>query len=214
MNGLIYKITNNLSGKSYIGQTTKTLEERFNQHIKDSKYSHTERRPLYEAFNKYGIENFSIELIEECEISILNAKEIYWIGYYHTYTSGYNATYGGDGNCLYDYKKIEDMLINNFSTKEICETIQCDRRVVYQVAKKINFPMTNRNKNWQKSVEQYDMELNLLRVFDSVKNAQRWCIENKYTTCENASNISSVCKGNRKSAFGFIWKYRKDTLVT
>lgn len=58
----IYKITNQINGKSYIGKTNlASIQERFKEHIHDSKRVHMEKRPLYSAMNKYGSENFKIE---------------------------------------------------------------------------------------------------------------------------------------------------------
>lgn len=58
----IYKITNQINGKSYIGKTNLvSVQERFKEHIYDSKRTRMEKRPLYSAMNKYGSENFKIE---------------------------------------------------------------------------------------------------------------------------------------------------------
>ena len=64
MIGYIYKITNRLNQKAYIGKTIYTVEERWQEHIRDSKRDRCKDRPLYRAMNKYGIENFSIEQID------------------------------------------------------------------------------------------------------------------------------------------------------
>ena len=106
MKGFIYCIRNSINQKIYIGKTTKTLEERWKIHIRDSKKINEEIRPLYRAFNKYGIDKFHIELIEECDISILSEREIYWRDYYKSNKTGYNATFGGYGKIVYDYNKI------------------------------------------------------------------------------------------------------------
>ena len=52
--------------------------------------------------NKYGIEHFHIEEIEECDDNIVNEREVYWIKFYNSYHNGYNATYGGEGRREYD----------------------------------------------------------------------------------------------------------------
>lgn len=54
-------------------------------------------KPLYQAIRKYGVENFSFEVLEECDISLLDEKEVYYINLYNSYKEGYNATLGGQG---------------------------------------------------------------------------------------------------------------------
>lgn len=96
--GKIYKIINKINNKQYVGKTTQTLEERYLGHIKCAK--NKVNRYLYDAMNKYGYDNFSIQLIEECDDSILNDREIFWIAELNTYWlngCGYNMTFGGDG---------------------------------------------------------------------------------------------------------------------
>jgi group I intron endonuclease len=93
----IYKITNKISGNAYIGYA-QNIEERWKEHIRASKSdSRQSNKILYLAFNKYGIENFNFEVLEECDRSLLQKREIYWIEYYNTFKNGYNMTPGGDG---------------------------------------------------------------------------------------------------------------------
>lgn len=73
----IYKITNTINNKLYIGKTINTIEKRFAEHIKQSKIPQAKKRPLYNAINKYGIENFTIEIVEECDIKEVNEREKY-----------------------------------------------------------------------------------------------------------------------------------------
>ena len=65
----IYKITNQINGKLYIGKTNRTIQERFKEHCRDYLKRGNEKRPLYSAMKKYGIRNFSIESIEECALN-------------------------------------------------------------------------------------------------------------------------------------------------
>ena len=91
---IIYKITNEVNGKVYIGQTTKTLQWRWKHHC-NIKSGCTY---LKNALNKYGIENFIIEQIDSAETQEeLNKKEVYWIEHYNSLVpNGYNLTTGGE----------------------------------------------------------------------------------------------------------------------
>lgn len=94
MNGKIYKITNTVNNKIYIGQTTSSIEQRFGQHKYLSRQNHGTQ--LHKAMKEFGIENFIIELLEENIDSIaeLNAKEIYYIVKLNA-KNDYNGTWGG-----------------------------------------------------------------------------------------------------------------------
>lgn len=109
--GFIYKITNNINNKIYIGKTKYTIEKRFNGHIKRAE--HNDRNyPLYNAMNKYGIENFSISVIEECSEDLLNEREKFWISKFNSTDReiGYNLTLGGEGGDTYSYQSEERKL--------------------------------------------------------------------------------------------------------
>lgn len=71
----IYIIRNTINSKVYVGQTKKTLSNRFSNH--KSAARHNGDYILGKAMRKHGIENFYIELIEECENSLANEREIY-----------------------------------------------------------------------------------------------------------------------------------------
>lgn len=88
----IYKIENRINGKSYIGQSI-NVTKRLRDHKSNSKNLDY---PLYLAISKYGEENFSFNLIEECSQDLLNEREIYWIKKYDSYFNGYNQTLGGN----------------------------------------------------------------------------------------------------------------------
>lgn len=97
----IYKITNLINGHTYIGMSRDCLLRK-SDHF--NKAMHSQRRddlakPLYKAIRKYGKENFSFEVIEECSVDRLAEREIYWIKHYNTYLKRehYNLTPGGDG---------------------------------------------------------------------------------------------------------------------
>lgn len=87
----IYVIENTINGKKYVGQSI-SLERRIRE-------NHDECLALYGAICKYGIENFQINIIEECHELELNEREIYYIELLesHVTKNGYNITFGGSG---------------------------------------------------------------------------------------------------------------------
>ena len=93
----IYKITNQLNNHSYIGLSTK-VEERWKYHQSPYNQQRESYKSLYKAFEKYGIKNFTFEILEECSIQELGEKEKYYIAKYDTYKNGYNMTTGGENN--------------------------------------------------------------------------------------------------------------------
>lgn len=102
---IIYKITNKINGKIYVGQTIKTLKRRLQQHFANSKKSNTY---LCKAIRKHGKENFNIELLEECtSLKKLNKRESYWIKRLDSKNNiiGYNLTNGGDGTIGHTHTK-------------------------------------------------------------------------------------------------------------
>ena len=107
--GYIYLVTNNITGKKYVGQTRRTIQERWADHI-NRRYS--DDYYFHRALIKYGTDNFSIKEIDViCEADLeslvdsLNESEIYYIEYFKTlYPDGYNLTIGG-GNTSVNFLK-------------------------------------------------------------------------------------------------------------
>lgn len=100
---IIYKITNELNRKVYIGQTTFTLEHRKRQHLQCAK--NRINRHLYNAMNKYGVEHFIFEQIDTAkDLDELNYLESYYITKYDSVRKGYNMGYGGDNNVMFSEK--------------------------------------------------------------------------------------------------------------
>lgn len=98
--GFIYKITNKINGKVYIGLTTVGVEERWRGHIRD--IDRLERH-LYKSMKKYGIENFTVEKIDETDdFAKLGELERKYIKEYNSTDGncGYNVTHGGESNQL------------------------------------------------------------------------------------------------------------------
>lgn len=94
----IYCIKNLINGKEYVGLSKNCLKRWSDHYSKsiNSQKSDDLKKPLYMAMRKYGRDNFSFRILEQCEEKELKEKEIYWINKLNTYKNGYNATPGGD----------------------------------------------------------------------------------------------------------------------
>ena len=104
---LIYKITNKVNGKVYIGQTTRTLEVRKQEHL-DCAFMYKLNTHIYNAMRKYGANNFVFEEICKAkDIDELNYLETYYILQYDSVRNGYNMSYGGDNNVMFCEKTAE-----------------------------------------------------------------------------------------------------------
>lgn len=91
----IYKITNLENGKVYIGQTKQAFKERWRTHLKRGvKAEPGTQNKLYAAMWQEGAENFTFEVLAECDTTELNKKEKEYISFFHANTWGYNSNSG------------------------------------------------------------------------------------------------------------------------
>lgn len=134
MRGFIYKITNKVNGKSYIGQTIQNVKERFYQHCAIKCSQAVLNMAIHRAINKYGKSNFTIEVIEEVESTNLNDRERYWIKYYNSYNNGYNSTKGGQDK-IKMFKNLDaESIIKEYksgkSLREIGRNFKVDKQTI------------------------------------------------------------------------------------
>lgn len=93
----IYKITNKINGKIYIGQTIHSIHSRFLKHKTIARIKNRDYKAIHKAINKYGEDNFVLELVEECHsMEELNNKETEYIKQFNSLVpNGYNLCTGG-----------------------------------------------------------------------------------------------------------------------
>lgn len=197
----IYKIINDINQKIYIGKTEFSIEKRFKEHCRDAFKRKNEKRPLYSAMKKYGIEHFSVQLVEETDNP--EEREQYWIQYYNSYHNGYNATLGGDGKSWLELPEkliIEDYNINNYSVSKLVKKYHCDKESIKKILRKNHIEIRNSSFYLRRKVAMIDMDTNeIIKIYNSIGEA-----EGEHPT---GKQISRVCKGTRKSAGGYYWKY-------
>lgn len=117
----IYRITNNLTGKSYIGQSM-DINRRINEH----RYNKSNSSYIDRSINKHGWENFKWDILYECPKEKLDEEEQKFIKLYGTYVNGYNLTWGGDFNPVH-IPEIREKISNSLK----------GRKVPYEVSERI-----------------------------------------------------------------------------
>lgn len=131
----IYKIENLLNGKVYIGQSIH-IERRWQQHCQ-----HSANSVIAKAIQKYGKENFSFQIIEECDESSLNQKEAFYIRQFNSLVpNGYNIEEKQENNSCYfvKYPKetflqiVEDLISSSLSIQDIAEKYDLDISFIYR----------------------------------------------------------------------------------
>ncbi len=227
----IYKIQNLINNKIYIGQST-DIKTRWYKHkcAQDDFYIHR-------ALRKYGINNFSFDIIEECKKEELNKKEKYYINLYNSLIpNGYNMIDGGSNEaglskrksiCQYDlqgkyiqtYSSILEAErktgINNSNISSCCLG---KRKYAgnYQWRYEYNNTLPLQNLTLQKLEKENRKKIKELKQKRIIiqKNKENQII-GKFNSCTEASqitgihcgNINSCCNGKRSSAGGFYWTY-------
>lgn len=190
--------------------TYRSVEERWAQHKKDAyKRNLIENRPLYRAINKYGIQHFSIEQIEETNEPEI--RERYWIEYYGSFKNGYNATIGGDGKPYIDYDLVVATYRELKSQKETAIKLNIHPDTVRYILKIKEEPVLSHLEVVQRAIgkviNQYDLDNNFIQSFPSVKAAAESLGKITLTSNGATSHISDVCRGKRKTAYGYKWKF-------
>ena len=211
MNGFIYKITNDINDKIYVGKTLSSIEERLKEHKSDSERKKMEHRPLYSAMRKYGIDHFFIEKIEEVPIEQLSDREIYWIKTLNSYHDGYNATLGGDGKQLYDYDAIVKGFLSGKLIKELAEEFECCGDTISAALKLASIDSTvNGRKSCYKSLVAKNLNGETIKDFSSRAEAVKWLQSEGFTKSTNVDNISATigraANGKRATAYGMKWE--------
>ena len=211
----IYKITNLINNKCYIGKTLNTIQERWREHCSDYKKRDEEKRPLYSAMNKYGIENFKIEEIEQCNEDIVNDREKYWIEYYGSFKKGYNATLGGDGKAYLDRKLLIKTYNEVQNLKKSAKILNIDAGHLSKILKENNIEVKSskevQNEEYGKEIAMIDLETNvIIKTFISLADAARYIKEQTNSTAEIRGmtvHIRQVAQGKRKTAYKYKWKF-------
>lgn len=200
---IIYKITNNINNKVYVGQTVRTLEERMAEHQRHS------RIVVDKAIKKYGIDNFEIEIIDKASsIEELNELEIKWISFYNSIApNGYNQCIGGDNTLGYNHKEESKKKMSKAKKKMYLGENNPFFGKTHSDHQKAKWSKERKGRDMTKVTEasfektrKKVINLDTGEVFDSIQDAA-----DKYNL--KHTHISRVCRGGRKTTGGFRWAY-------
>lgn len=202
----IYKITNLINNKVYIGQST-SIQRRLGEHKYKPYYEKSDgyNTPLYRAIRKHGVENFSFETIEECSLEQLDGREIFWIQYYGSYirdNKGYNLTLGGGGRLSILHDEILNLWDVGKSVTEISATLKiCKSSVINHLMGYLTYtPEESRKRGYntlksQKKVRVYDLNLKYVTTFNNPEDTAEWlkvtvnsvknCCQHRTRQCKN-----------------------------
>ena len=220
----IYKATNKINGKSYVGQTC-DFHSRVWQH---QRCYEKEDCDFHRAIKEFGFDNFSWEIIETCESEDRACElEKYYIEKFNTYRDGYNMTKGGkgapyhnaravvlltlDGQYIKRYDSAMDAEIDGFHNADVLLNCKGKRRQTkgYMFMFEDEYESNGAKAyikpkpNGMRSIIQCDMEGNFIQKFKSLQEAAR-------ITGTNRTTISGVLSNTYKSANGYIFVYEED----
>lgn len=195
MFGFSYIITNSINSKVYIGQTIRTVEERFKEHCR-TKCSQGELNMLIKkAIKKYGAENFKITELEKCKEEELDDREIYYIDLYNSYHNGYNMTKGGKSGAkpLKLSKEQQSFCIElymfGYSLRSIAKEFNVDKATIKHIIE-INNLSIRTTRTYKLS---QDDRVNIIRDSKSLSRKEimnKWHISKSY--------LSQLLNGKRR----------------
>ena len=131
--GVIYKATNNITDKIYIGQSNnfaKRIKSHVNASFNDNSNSFS--TPFHKAIREYGYENFNWEVEYTTHRNELNLLEAYFIKHYNSFENGYNSTPGGDAIKIKNHRHYDDKKFKFFNTKTN-DTVRCTRNTFIKI---------------------------------------------------------------------------------
>lgn len=176
----IYKITNQCNGMAYIGQSN-DIKRRWAEHRRKMSSKDT---LLYQAMREFGIENFSFEIVEECELAELNEKEKFYIYKYDTLANGYNMSIIENAQHKINWEIaaaiIQDLKETPLSGEEISKKYNVSHCLVSQI---------NNGHMWHFQGEKYPV-----RQRQKKEKGTRQGVAQKYYCCDCGKEISTYAK--------------------
>lgn len=193
------------NSKVYVGITSQTAESRWKN---GNGYS---QKKLYEAIKIFGWNNIEHEIFASnlTMQEASNMEKILITKVFHSNKEeyGYNIAEGGYNSSFYNYRDIYNLWMAGNTTVQIREKIGCSLPIISEALNVYKVPMHDRKAKGglanSKEIFQYNLNGDFIRSFYSASEAARQLKISQ-------GNISSCCRGKRKTASGYIWKYAEE----
>ena len=225
----IYKITNKINGHYYIGQSV-DIDKRFREHCFSARHfdDKDHNSPIHLAIAKYGENNFTLELLENCDKTELNEREVYWIRLLEATKNGnYNILTGGQDRIKFDDKPVELYDLTGKYVKTIpsatltAKELGVSRNSIYGVLHKerptckgyqmkyaedkrtIIEPFISKQGGALRVAQINPTTNQIIKIFNSIAEASR-------ETGADSSTITKVYKGKLKTTKSYKWAYYEE----
>jgi group I intron endonuclease len=236
----IYTITNLVDGKIYVGRSS-NIKQRFYKHKRYARDNNHINLHLKNAFNKYGIDSFKFEVLEECDLALTPSLEMYWMNLLQSFDRkfGYNKASGNPNGSIkhsletiiyFKNLKRSDKELNRLKTmnigrkhteehKQNLSKLFKNRILTEEWKIKIGEANKNKKRNKEcvekmklfrhsqktkdllsKKCRMFDLNMNFIRDFNSIKEASEFLNCSKSTVVLNLKLKTKTCKG-------YIFKY-------
>jgi group I intron endonuclease len=210
--GIIYKATNLINGKIYIGKTIQKFVRRKNNHIRHAS-NNLDNFYFHNAIRKYGIENFKWEIIYECNDGLLlNLMETMKIIINHSHVSegGYNMTWGGDGQ----FGRIcSDETKRNISKKLKGRKLTDEHRIkVIEGLKGRKMTEYNKKRLFDVKLKSYIIEVISTGKIYYVNNSLKEFCKNHPEYNANYKGLSACARNKQRKHKGLMCRYNNDNI--
>lgn len=220
---IVYRLTNIITNKVYIGITTQTMSQRMIRH--KARFNRGDKYKLYNAWHKYGWDSFVVDIIDETPQTVeelLQAEKKY-IALYDSYHNGYNSTLGGEDNPM-DREDVQEKHLNSMRSAENRERVsqffkefqekypeseKARRAKISEALKGERNGMYGKLPPNAKRIGMYTLDTDeLVKEFETAKEAIEYIQTIRPNTSDNGKvNINSCARGERKKAYGYKWRY-------
>lgn len=198
----VYIIKNKKNNSVYIGSSI-YIKCRISQHKYTFKNNKNSNKHLQSFYNKYGLDVFIFEVLEYCEKYLLKEREQYYLNKYKNKfnISEFSASTKGV-KCSEEKKRKISESLKKAGLKGIPKSEETKKRMRKPKSEEHKLKIKKAQEKVMKKVYQYDINKNLINEFNSITSAEK---ETNFTT----GGISSACNKKQKTAYGFIWSFKK-----